>query len=245
MKSLLPTIAALALTSAAPAAQVTVVPTYVGYYSPDFNTFTPATPFGINGAYVPNAHLQFDFFLNVSGLAPNQSEAFVLFDVTLGPYLARDSLAPDYLGNNSAWSTGTGSGRSGTKFINNADQGASDLKAIFANSTVKTAAQLNLGESSPENLGTIFVQLPGGPIDDSFIATSPIAGDTWGTWDNITIGGPPNFTAAGTQTAQATGFVPTSTFLPLFVPEPALPIPAATLLALHFMHPSRRRTLRS
>ena len=145
---LLASLAAVALASSAFGAQISVTPTYMGYYNADFSQFTaaPADFLSTAASRDPALHHQFDFNMSVTGQAANQSFAFVAFDINLPSILVRDPAAPDYAGNNGAWSTGTGSGRSGTKFVNNADQGANDLKAVFVNSDVKTAAQLNIGD---------------------------------------------------------------------------------------------------
>jgi len=203
-------LAAVALASSAFGAQITVNPVYTGFYNADFSTFTPATAafLGTAASRDPNLHHQFDFNEVVTGLAANQSTAFVLFDINLGPGIGRDSAAPDYTGNNSSWSTGTGSGRSGTKFINNADQGATDLKAIFANSDVKTAAQLNMGEAAPEDLGNILVTFNGGYQGASTIGVTPIAGDTWGIWDSIVTAGPPTSPLAARRSLSRSGSSP-------------------------------------
>jgi hypothetical protein len=217
-------LAAVALASSAFGAQITVAPTYVGYYNADFSSFTPATAafLATPASRDPALHHQFDFNESITGQAANQSIAFVLFDINLGPGLARDADSPDYTGNNASWTTGSGSGRNGTKFINNADQGALDLKAIFANSDVKTGAQLNMGEAAPEDLGNILVKFTNDALGKgaTTITATPIAGDTWGTWDNIVTAGAPNFTSSGTQTAQQTGFIPGAILIPA-TPEPA------------------------
>lgn len=215
-------IAALAMASSAFAAQISVSPRYTGYYTPDFSAFVsaPVDFWSTLPSRNPLIHHVFEFDMSLTGQAANQSFAFVLFDINLGPGLVRDAASPGYEGDNASWSTGSGAGRNGTKYVNNADQGAQDLKAIFHNSDVKTGAQLNLGELNPETLGRIYVTVAPGFIDASTVGNTPITGDSWGTWDNIVTGGAPAFNSTGAQTAQATGFQGGILSLPP-VPEPA------------------------
>jgi hypothetical protein len=214
-------IAATALTASAQAASLDVIPTYVGYYSADFSTFTPAsTP-------APGAgrNHQVDFAIRLNNAAANEDFWTATFNINLGSGVTAVDLGAGFWNPSSGQYDSNGSlpgGNASHWALGNGDFGAdsNDLQIISLETGSSEANNRQYGETprpkagsadqlgSPTLIGSVYFTWDG---SSSSISVSPIGGAAWGV-----------YTANGTGTGEPTGITGGFSGGTLtLVPEPA------------------------